>query len=87
MSCGGGCEVGVMCIAYKMLTQESLGSCTFLVFSRMQYVYYAGGMGNWTTDGCKTEYVNTSNATTIPVECKCNHLTNFAVLVVRAKVK
>ena len=34
------------------------------------------GRGNWSTDGCTVEAANSS------VTCQCNHLTNFAVLVV-----
>ncbi|WAR10310.1 AGRG2-like protein [Mya arenaria] len=39
--------------------------------------YYADeGAGGWRTDGCSmTSYVNNT------VVCKCNHLTNFAVLI------
>lgn len=35
------------------------------------------GYGNWTSEGCVT--VNVSNDV---VTCQCNHLTNFAILVV-----
>ena len=36
-----------------------------------------GGRGNWTTDGCELTGID-GNVTI----CECNHLTNFAVLVV-----
>ena len=36
------------------------------------------GRGDWSPEGC---YL--SNVTEDNVECKCNHLTNFAVLMVR----
>ena len=36
------------------------------------------GIGDWTEDGCELESVNSEGIT-----CHCNHLTNFAVLVVR----
>ena len=36
-----------------------------------------GGKGNWTTMGCETEHARNGEVT-----CYCNHLTNFAVLVV-----
>ncbi|XP_052073546.1 adhesion G protein-coupled receptor F5-like isoform X2 [Mytilus californianus] len=32
--------------------------------------------GNWATDGCETAYMNDS-----VTECRCDHLTNFAVLL------
>ncbi len=41
-------------------------------------VYIDGG-GNWSTKGC--ELVSYSGSTG-EVECKCSHLTNFAILVV-----
>ena len=40
------------------------------------------GMGNWKPDGCDTKQVNGSKNTSIQIQCRCNHLTNFAVLVV-----
>lgn len=36
------------------------------------------GQGNWTTFGCTTRMESESGV----VVCECNHLTNFAVLVV-----
>ena len=36
-----------------------------------------GGRGNWTTDGCELTGIDGN-----VVICQCNHLTNFAVLVV-----
>ena len=36
------------------------------------------GTGNWSTDGCTTEEANDLNS----IICYCNHLTNFALLVV-----
>ena len=38
------------------------------------------GQGNWSTDGCTTVY---DRDDTDNVTCLCNHLTNFACLVVR----
>lgn len=35
--------------------------------------------GNWTTKGCDLKIMHKENATFV---CECNHLTNFAVLVV-----
>ena len=37
----------------------------------------AGGRGNWTTDGCEL----TGNENGV-ITCACDHLTNFAILVV-----
>ena len=37
-------------------------------------------MGNWSTDGCVQINANSSNLTY--VTCHCDHLTNFAFLVV-----
>ena len=36
-----------------------------------------GGRGNWTSEGCETISLVDGVAT-----CECNHLTNFAILVV-----
>ena len=36
-----------------------------------------GEVGNWTSEGCETEEVSED-----VVRCLCNHLTNFACLVV-----
>ena len=36
-----------------------------------------GGEGNWTTEGCETIGLVDGVVT-----CQCNHLTNFAILVV-----
>ena len=44
------------------------------------FVPTAGGRGNWTNEGCK---VMSMNETTGEIVCRCNHLTNFAILVVR----
>ena len=41
---------------------------------------HVGGMGNWTADGCETKHERKN--TTIQIQCRCFHLTNFAVLVV-----
>ncbi len=38
---------------------------------------FVGSRGNWTTSGCKLESDNNGVIT-----CSCNHLTNFAVLLV-----
>ena len=43
-------------------------------------VQLTDGRGDWSTDGCNlTGY----NETTDVVGCECDHLTNFACLVVR----
>ena len=39
---------------------------------------HIGGLGNWTTEGCNTTLDRESGV----VVCMCNHLTNFATLVV-----
>ena len=41
------------------------------------YYVILGGRGNWTTDGCELTGIDDNVVT-----CQCNHLTNFAVLVV-----
>lgn len=38
----------------------------------------ANGEGNWTRSGCDTRMTDDPSVT----RCECNHLTNFAVLVV-----
>ena len=50
-------------------------------------VYYAlspvsDGRGNWSTFGCNLTSVEEEGETGIAT-CSCNHLTNFAILVVR----
>ena len=42
----------------------------------------AGNRGNWTTEGCNTIVDKSGRLVT----CVCNHLTNFAVLVVSENV-
>ena len=45
----------------------------------IKYVYI-GGNGNWSTDGCNTSvFINDSLSS---ITCHCDHLTNFACLVV-----
>ena len=41
------------------------------------------GNGDWNTDGCT---LTTFNESTNVVGCQCNHLTNFACLVVSTAV-
>ena len=41
------------------------------------------GLGNWSEDGCKRAMMNN---VTGEVKCSCTHLTNFAILVVSARV-
>lgn len=43
-------------------------------------VYTLGGRGNWTSEGCQAV---DSEGEGNKVICHCNHLTNFAILVVR----
>ena len=54
--------------------------------ARVQYIillpthsHLLGGHGNWTSEGCQAVDSNDDNT----VRCHCNHLTNFAILVVR----
>ena len=42
-----------------------------------QFISTLGGRGNWTTDGCAFIEIDGNVVT-----CRCNHLTNFGVLVV-----
>ena len=41
--------------------------------------HHAGGRGNWNTSGCT---LRSYNSTTNVAVCDCDHLTNFACLVV-----
>ena len=41
-------------------------------------VFLSDGRGNWTSEGCETESADDPGVIT----CRCNHLTNFACLVV-----
>ena len=43
-------------------------------------LYTSGGRGNWTSEGCRAV---DSEGEGNKVTCHCNHLTNFAILVVR----
>ena len=38
------------------------------------------GLGDWSSNGCR---LVRDNATEDSVTCECNHLTNFALLLVR----
>ena len=46
---------------------------TFIMFP------FIAGRGNWSAEGCAARNVN--NRTGV-ITCDCNHLTNFAILVV-----
>ena len=43
------------------------------------FLNFIDGRGNWSIDGCTTTVDPDTNDT---VTCSCNHLTNFACLVV-----
>ncbi|XP_072026183.1 uncharacterized protein [Amphiura filiformis] len=63
-------------IAFKILRNSSDAlnrSCVFWDFTA------DGGLGDWSSEGCYLS--NTTGETGENVECKCNHLTNFAVLM------
>ncbi|XP_064488959.1 adhesion G protein-coupled receptor L1-like [Ornithodoros turicata] len=47
-------------------------TCAFWNFSKL------GGMGQWDTSGCE---VDAATSTPLQTTCRCDHLTNFAVLV------
>eukprot|EP00117_Sycon_ciliatum_P027081 scpid100239/ scgid22082/ Latrophilin-3; Lectomedin-3 len=49
-------------------------------------VYWSYGKGGWATDGCYLDTDVTDLMNNV-VQCKCTHLTNFAVLVSRSAVK
>ena len=49
--------------------------------SKLFYIYI-DGCGGWSSDGC---HVTSSNST--EVICECNHLTSFAILLVRDIIK
>ena len=48
------------------------------------HIAAVGGNGNWSSYGCSLVSFNSS---TNVVKCECNHLTNFACLVVRVFYK
>ena len=52
----------------------------YTVFSMQFKLIFAGGRGNWSVRGCTTIVINASYVT-----CICNHLTNFACLVVSGR--
>ena len=55
-------------------------SAILLTVSHFSYIHYIlDGNGDWNTDGCT---LTTFNKSTNVVGCQCNHLTNFACLVV-----
>ena len=41
---------------------------------------FVDGCGGWSSDGCRA--VNGDNFTDPEIYCECNHLTNFAMLLV-----
>lgn len=41
------------------------------------------GRGNWTEFGCNLTYIDEENET---FTCECDHLTNFAILVVSPQI-
>ena len=43
------------------------------------HMYYNPHISEWTTDGCVTDLAEVNESV---VTCYCNHLTNFAILVV-----
>eukprot|EP00731_Ephydatia_muelleri_P003801 Em0001g3801a len=93
----GGVEVSPLVIGVTVATEEQITNLTdpvvlnfsipitaqskvFLDFSCVSWNFKAsGGIGNWTADGCETKHEQKN--TTIQVQCRCFHLTNFAVLV------
>ena len=52
--------------------------------SLFTYISLLDGNGDWNTDGCT---LTTFNESTNVVGCQCNHLTNFACLVVSTLCK
>lgn len=42
----------------------------------------AGGYGGWSSEGCELASGPDDESDDPIVECRCNHLTNFAILVV-----
>lgn len=61
---------------YAMILLKSLGRAGSYLS-----ILYTDGFGNWTDRGCNT----TLNRDSGTVTCQCNHLTNFAALVVSLK--
>ena len=50
--------------------------------SNLNYTFhYADGNGNWSTDGCLTIVHDLHSVT-----CECDHLTNFACLIVSLRM-
>ncbi len=60
--------VHVLLVLQTTYTYFSLNPCS-----------YSGPLGNWSDFGCRLRSFNTLNQT---VTCECDHLTNFAILLV-----
>ena len=48
-----------------------------LLFLNSLFPFLIDGYGDWSSDGC-----NTSSGSDPQVTCNCDHLTNFAILLV-----
>ena len=72
----------------KVLQDSTYPHCVYWDFAAAGIIYSSkctyilmvviGGNGNWSTDGCTTTINNDPNSVT----CRCDHLTNFACLLV-----
>ena len=64
---------------YWKLYSNHITIIIITIFAHLTYILNSGGQGDWSTSGCNlTGFDNSTNI----VECECNHLTNFACLVV-----
>ena len=67
-------------LAWHVLPPVKLLASVTLVFH--DFVLHADGLGGWSSEGC---YPDLNRTTSTIVVCCCNHLTSFAVLLVRKR--
>ena len=63
------------------ISTQLVSLCAIFVVKSIKFRIHSllDGNGDWNTDGCT---ITTFNESTNVVGCQCNHLTNFACLVV-----
>ena len=52
------------------------------VYNEVTCKFYHEEQGDWSTEGCSTARILNTTTNNYNVECVCNHLTSFAVLMV-----
>ena len=68
-------QILVVCIGTSQLQVKKFETLKIVIDNT-----FSGGIGNWSTDGCNTSAAGSEYPSN--VTCYCDHLTNFAVIVV-----